>query len=41
MVDVKANQEVAETLYNIGLGKSTGYGFGTLYKNENYKKYFK
>lgn len=38
-VDVTANREVSEALYNIGLGKSTGYGFGTIYKRENYHMY--
>lgn len=30
-----ANKKVAELLYNIGLGQSTGAGFGCVYKTEN------
>lgn len=31
--------DVAEKIYNLGLGQSTGSGFGTIYKTENHKKY--
>lgn len=34
-VNVKTNKKVAELLSVIGLGSSTGAGFGTLYKIEN------
>ena len=30
---------VAEKIYNLGIGQSTGAGFGTIYKTENHKKY--
>lgn len=33
----KAN--VAEKIYNLGIGQSTGSGFGTIYKTENHSKY--
>jgi CRISPR-associated endoribonuclease Cas6 len=34
-VNIKSSKQVAELLYNIGLGQSCGCGFGTIYKNEN------
>lgn len=34
-IDIYTNKEVAELLYNIGIGMSTGSGFGTIYKTEN------
>ena len=34
-INVYTNRKVAELLYNIGLGQSTGSGFGTIYKTEN------
>ena len=37
---VKTNKKVAEALYNYGVGKSTGSGFGTIYKTENAKKVY-
>ena len=40
-VSIFTNKEVAETLYNIGLGKSTGSGFGCIYKTENHRLYRK
>lgn len=40
-VSVFTNKKVAETLYNIGLGKSTGSGFGCIYKTENHRLYKK
>jgi|AntRauTorckE6833_2_1112554.scaffolds.fasta_scaffold58336_2 CRISPR-associated endoribonuclease Cas6 len=33
------NKKVAKTLYNYGVGKSTGCGFGTIYKTENHQYY--
>jgi CRISPR-associated endoribonuclease Cas6 len=30
---------VAEKIYNLGVGQSTGSGFGTIYKTENHAKY--
>lgn len=38
-VSIKCKREVAELIYNIGLGQSTGSGFGTVYKTENHKMY--
>jgi CRISPR-associated endoribonuclease Cas6 len=38
-VNIFCNKKVAETLYNIGIGQSTGSGFGTIYKTENHKTY--
>ena len=32
-------KELAELIYNIGLGQSTGSGFGTIYKTENHSLY--
>jgi CRISPR-associated endoribonuclease Cas6 len=40
-VSIFTNKKVAETLYNIGLGKSTGSGFGCIYKTENHRLYKK
>ena len=37
--DVYCNKKVAEVLYNVGIGKSTGSGFGTICKTENIRKY--
>jgi CRISPR-associated endoribonuclease Cas6 len=34
-ISIKTNKKVAELIYNIGLGQSTGCGFGTIYKTEN------
>lgn len=34
-IDIHTNKRVAETLYNLGIGQSTGSGFGTIYKKEN------
>lgn len=34
-----SNRKVAETLYNYGIGQSTGSGFGTIYKTENVNVY--
>ena len=36
---VFSSSDIAEKLYNIGIGQSTGSGFGTIYKKENHKKY--
>lgn len=38
-VSVLCNKKVANILYNIGLGQSTGSGFGTIYKTENHDLY--
>jgi CRISPR-associated endoribonuclease Cas6 len=38
-VMVKTNKRVASKLYNYGLGQSTGSGFGTIYKTENFDTY--
>jgi CRISPR-associated endoribonuclease Cas6 len=38
-INIHTNKKVAELLYHIGIGSSTGSGFGTIYKNENYKLY--
>jgi len=38
-ISIHTNKKVAELLYNIGLGQSTGSGFGTIYKTENHKTY--
>ena len=34
-ISIHSNDVVAELLYNIGIGQSTGSGFGTIYKTEN------
>jgi len=34
-INIHTNRKVAELLYNIGIGQSTGSGFGTIYKTEN------
>lgn len=38
-ISIKTNKIVAEKLYNLGLGQSTGSGFGCIYKTENYEMY--
>lgn len=38
-ISVYCNKSVAEIIYTIGIGQSTGCGFGTIYKTENHKKY--
>jgi len=38
-VSVHTNYEVAKLLYEIGLGQSTGSGFGVIYKTENRRLY--
>ena len=38
-VSIYTNKEVAKILYHIGLGQSTGSGFGTIYKTENHSIY--
>lgn len=40
-ISIKTNKIVAEKLYNLGLGQSTGSGFGCIYKTENYDKIYK
>jgi len=34
-ISIHTNKKVAELIYNIGIGQSTGSGFGTIYKTEN------
>ena len=38
-ISMNCKKELAELIYNIGLGQSTGSGFGTVYKTENHKMY--
>jgi CRISPR-associated endoribonuclease Cas6 len=38
-VKITSNKTVADMIYNLGLGQSTGCGFGTIYKTENHKIY--
>lgn len=38
-VDIFCASSVAEKIYNLGIGQSTGCGFGTIYKTENHGKY--
>jgi CRISPR-associated endoribonuclease Cas6 len=34
-ISIFCDKKIAELLYNIGIGQSTGSGFGTIYKTEN------
>jgi CRISPR/Cas system endoribonuclease Cas6 (RAMP superfamily) len=37
-VDITCSKEISEILFNVGLGNSTGSGFGTIYKTfDQYK----
>ena len=38
-VDITCSKEVAEIIYNIGLGQSTNSGFGCIYKAESHRHY--
>jgi len=38
-VSIHCNRKVGELIYNLGIGQSTGSGFGTVYKTENHKLY--
>jgi CRISPR-associated endoribonuclease Cas6 len=38
-VNVFCDKKNAEIIYNLGIGQSTGCGFGTIYKTENRHKY--
>ncbi len=38
-LSIRCNRKVAELLHNIGIGQSTGAGFGTIYKTENHHLY--
>jgi CRISPR/Cas system endoribonuclease Cas6 (RAMP superfamily) len=38
-VNIFCSKEIAEIIYNLGIGQSTGSGFGTIYKTENHKLY--
>lgn len=38
-ISIKCSKNIAELIYNIGIGQSTGSGFGTIYKTENHIKY--
>jgi len=40
-ISIFCNKKVAELLYNIGIGQSTGSGFGVIYKTENRSTYVK
>lgn len=40
-VTIYGNKKAVEKIYNIGLGQSTGCGFGTIYKTENHHIYKK
>lgn len=39
-VIINSNKEVAEYIYNYGLGQSTGSGFGTVYNPKNHFNYY-
>jgi CRISPR-associated endoribonuclease Cas6 len=39
IISVKSNKKVAELIYNLGLGQSTGSGFGCICNVENIGKY--
>lgn len=38
-LSIYCHKDVAELLYSIGIGQSTGAGFGTIYKTENHHMY--
>jgi len=38
-ISIFCSSDVAEKIYNLGIGQSTGSGFGTIYKTENKDKY--
>lgn len=38
-ISIKCNKEVANLLFNIGIGQSTGSGFGTIYNTRNHGFY--
>lgn len=38
-ISIFCTADVAEKIYTLGIGQSTGSGFGTIYKTENHKKY--
>lgn len=38
-VSIFCKKNIAEKIYNLGIGQSTGSGFGTIYKTENHNKY--
>lgn len=38
-LDIYCNKNIAEIIYNLGIGQSTGSGFGTIIKTENRYKY--
>jgi CRISPR/Cas system endoribonuclease Cas6 (RAMP superfamily) len=38
-ISIKCKKEVANLLFNIGVGQSTGSGFGTIYNTRNHKMY--
>lgn len=40
-LSIFCNKKVANLIYNIGIGQSTGAGFGTIYKTENHNLYRK
>lgn len=39
-LSIECNKKVAELLYRVGIGQSTGAGFGTIYKTGNKSIYF-
>jgi len=40
-LDIRSSKEIAKLIYNIGVGKSTGSGFGAIAKTESNALYFK
>ena len=40
-IDIISSRKIAEIIYNLGIGKSTGSGFGTIAKTESTNIYFK
>lgn len=38
-ISIFCTADVAEKIYTLGIGQSTGSGFGTIYKTENHSKY--
>lgn len=38
-LDIYCNKNIADMIYNLGIGQSTGCGFGTIIKTENRNKY--
>lgn len=38
-INIKTNKKLAETIYNFGIGQSTGSGFGTICTTQHLKEY--